>query len=170
MVSTSSIPRPTPIPTFKNFISQTRRQGTFIACLSKVGDVKLVVGDILVNDFALDGEKRIAYLASAEMHSVLMLGLDSGELKVVVGGVGEMTVTDLTSIRLGEGGKMFVSTNGGIAGPVNGTITEGGKVAEVDIGGQANGQVGQSGKTELQRFFERLQLQVLALKMSYVGS
>lgn len=39
----------------------------------------------------------------------------------------------LTSIRLVEGGKMHVLTNGGIAEPPNGTLTEGGKVIEIDV-------------------------------------
>lgn len=101
--------------------------------LKKVGKVELVKGDVEIDDFALDGEKRVAYLASGEVNSVLKLGLDTGKLEAVIGSVGDLTVAGVTSARLGDGGRLFISTNGGIVGPVNGTLTEGGKVIEIEL-------------------------------------
>lgn len=110
------------------------RVAVSLSSLTQVGQVEIVKAGVEVDDFALDAENDVAYLASGEVNSVLKLGLSSGVVETVVGGVGEMVVPGTTSVALGKGGKIYVTTNGGIVGPVNGTLTEGGKVVEVDVG------------------------------------
>lgn len=91
-----------------------------------------------IDDFALDPKKRVAYVASSK-NSVVQIPLDGvGEVKTLFGGLNETVLAGPTSVQLGRGwkeeGKIYVSTNGGLNGPVDGYYIEGGKVEEVDVG------------------------------------
>lgn len=114
-------------------ISVFYRVAVSLSTLTKVGQVE-IIASVEVDDFALDAENGVAYVASGEVNSVLKVGLSNGVVETVVGGVGELVVPGVTSVALGAGGKIFVTTNGGIVGPVNGALTEGGKVVEVYVG------------------------------------
>lgn len=103
-----------------------------------VGPLKTIQTGIAIDDFALDPVKGIAYVAAGSLNSVLSFSVGGGEVKVLYGGVNSTALPGPTSVQLGRGllgqGKVYVSTDGGLAGPVNGVFTEGGKVVEIEVG------------------------------------
>lgn len=108
-----------------------------LSTLKKVGPVETVKTNVSIDDFALDGQKGIAYLASGGENAVFKLALEDGSLETVVGGLNSTAVPGPTSVVLGRGKErdsIFVTTNGAVLAPVNGTYSEGGKVVEVEVG------------------------------------
>ncbi|EWZ38813.1 hypothetical protein FOCG_05203 [Fusarium oxysporum f. sp. radicis-lycopersici 26381] len=92
-------------------------------------------GVSFLDDFAFDAEGNI-YAASLFDNCVVFADTVSGTWKIVVGGLGEMTVAGATSVAFGREGHdkdiLYVTTSGAIANPVNGTETEGSKVVAID--------------------------------------
>lgn len=103
----------------------------------KTSKPEIVHRGMVIDDFALDAEKGIAWVAGRE-NEVVKIPLYGGQAEVVYGGLNEAKLAGPTSVVLGRGrnekGKIFVSTNGGLNGPVNGVFVEGGKVVELDVG------------------------------------
>ncbi len=107
-----------------------------VSKLEKVGPVEVVKSGVVVDDFALDAEKGVAFLAGGAVNSLLKLGLYDGSLETLFGGVNETVLPGPTSVALGVGGEnniAYITTDGGLMKSVNGYV-EGGKVMAVDVG------------------------------------
>ncbi|WZH50007.1 hypothetical protein QYS62_011237 [Fusarium acuminatum] len=89
-----------------------------------------------LDDFAFSSDGYI-YATSNFDNSVVRIDTKTGKWKTVVGGIHDMTVAGSTAVAFGNGKlgqkKMFVSTSGALAMPVDGTKTEGAKVVAVDL-------------------------------------
>lgn len=122
---------------FDNTATETfYRVPIFLSTLKKAGPVETVKANVSIDDFALDGEKCVAYLASGAENAVFTLGLEDGSLETVAGGLNETTVPGPTSVVLGRGQEkdsIFVTNNGAVLAPVGGIYSEGGKVVEVEV-------------------------------------
>jgi hypothetical protein len=107
--------------------------------MQKIGNVEIVKGNVTVDDFALDVEGGVAYLAGSADNALLRVGIDGGEVEILYGGLNETALPGPTSVAIGrgsgggKGGTVYVTTNGGLLAPVNGNFTEGGKVVAVDV-------------------------------------
>jgi sugar lactone lactonase YvrE len=92
---------------------------------------------MFMDDFAID-KRGTAWVCTNLGDTVLAVGQD-GEEETVVGSITQLTVAGDTSARFGRTpGKfdtLYVSTAGRSALPVNGTVTEGGKVVAIDTRG-----------------------------------
>ncbi|KAL6411021.1 Six-bladed beta-propeller TolB-like protein [Ilyonectria robusta] len=90
-----------------------------------------------LDDFAIDSD-GIIWACTNLNHTVEALG-PSGEYATVAGSSTELTVAGDTSAAFGRGKKdkqvLYVVTSGAWSKPVNGTITEGGKIVAVDTRG-----------------------------------
>jgi hypothetical protein len=87
-----------------------------LSTLKKTGPVENIKSAVTIDDFALDGEKGVAYLASGSSNAVFRLGLEDGSLETVVGGLNSTIVPGPTSVVLGKGkekGNIFVTTDDG---------------------------------------------------------
>ncbi|KAF2794541.1 hypothetical protein K505DRAFT_324682 [Melanomma pulvis-pyrius CBS 109.77] len=82
--------------------------------------------------FARDGT---AYVARPLANEVVAVKGSAGVVRTVVGNLNSSAVAGVTSVTVGRGkgdaGVVYVGTNGGLSGPVNGTFTEGGKVVGI---------------------------------------
>jgi hypothetical protein len=113
-----------------------------LSTLSKTGPVEVLANltsqGLTTDDFALDEQEGVAYLAS-QQNQILRVPLGGGEVVSVLGGLNQTVVAGPTSVQLARGdgceGTIYVTTNGGILSPVNGTYVEGGKVVAVDTKG-----------------------------------
>lgn len=114
-------------------------------CLStraKTGPVEILANltsqGLTTDDFALDPQHDIAYLA-CQQNQILRVPLGGGDVVSVLGGLNQTVVEGPTSVAVGRGcwceGSIYVTTNGGLQMPVNGTYTEGWKVVAVDTTG-----------------------------------
>ncbi|EPE25393.1 NHL repeat-containing protein [Glarea lozoyensis ATCC 20868] len=101
-----------------------------LSTLVPAGDVEILARNVTVDDFALDVRRGVAWLAGSAMNALLKVGLAGGEVEVVVGGGDGGVLPGPTSVAVGEGGEVFVSTSG----RVDGVVVEGGKVVRVDVG------------------------------------
>ncbi|PGH18182.1 hypothetical protein AJ80_04569 [Polytolypa hystricis UAMH7299] len=94
---------------------------------------KIAEFDVIVDDFAFD-EAGNAYIATANANTVLRVAPD-GSVSTLIGSISELTVAGATAAKFGRRPEdqdiLYVVTNGGQTGPVNG-VTEGGKVVAVN--------------------------------------
>ena len=103
--------------------------------LSKRGEVEVLVNGTSADDFAIDEQRGLLFLAVGESNEVVSVGLDGGSVKTVVGGLNESVVANPTSVAVGkEGDVVYVTTTGGLESKINGTFVEGGQVVEVWVG------------------------------------
>lgn len=113
-----------------------------LSTLNTTGPVEILTDAYGADDFTLDVEQGVAYLAYGAGASVLKIGLEGGDVTRVVGGLndtidGNATLTLLsgpTGVQLGRAGDglgwAYVSQNG----KNEGVYTEGGKVLAIDLG------------------------------------
>jgi hypothetical protein len=108
-----------------------------ISTLKPTGPIVPVKTDVVVDDFALDVERGVAYLASSNQNAVLQQPLDGGDYSILLGGTNSTELPGPTSVALGRGGGekgvIYVTTNGGLLAPINGTYSEGGKVVAIEL-------------------------------------
>jgi hypothetical protein len=95
----------------------------------------IVSCDLVCDDFSID-EKGNAFIAQNTGNALRKVTPD-GVSTIVVGGLNSTDLAGPTSARFsrkpGEKSVMYVTTCGGLAGPVNGTFVEGGKVVAIDV-------------------------------------
>ncbi|KAG0645893.1 hypothetical protein D0Z07_8056 [Hyphodiscus hymeniophilus] len=109
-----------------------------LSTLAKTGPVEILANftsaDLTTDDFALDEKEGYAYLA-CQQNQILRVPLGGGEAVSVLGGLNSTVVAGPTSVAVARGdeceGTIYVTTNGGLLTPVNGTFTEGGEVIAV---------------------------------------
>jgi len=98
------------------------------------GDVEAIASNCLVDDFTVDTKGQL-WLAQNFWNTVAAIKLD-GEVVGVAGHRDQLTVAGGTSCQFGRTEKdkhvLYVVTSGGLASPVNGVSTEGGKVVAID--------------------------------------
>jgi len=91
------------------------------------------------DDFAFTraGDAIVADGISNTVVKVTEIGTEKVEVEVVAGSKDQLIVPGGTAVSMGrrswDRDTAYVSTNGGLAEPVNGTLTEGGKVAAVRV-------------------------------------
>ena len=99
-----------------------------------VGDVEGLQMDTLADDFVFD-DKGNAWQAQNVLNTIVVRKVGGGMI-VAVGEVGELTVAGGASCQFGrtDGYKhiLYVTTTGGIAAPINGTVMERGKIVSID--------------------------------------
>ena len=98
------------------------------------GDAEVLVEDCLGDDFVFDGDGN-AWIAQNTMNTIAVVR-ESGEVTLVAGQKEKLDVSGGTACRFGrkEGEErlIYVTTTGALAEPINGKVTEGGKVVAVD--------------------------------------
>jgi hypothetical protein len=98
--------------------------------LSPSGPVQILSSNVTVDDFALDAQRGVAWLAGSATNSLLRIGLNGGEVVSLVGGGNSTVVAGPTSVGVGREGEVYVTTSGRF----NGGFIEGGKIVRVDVG------------------------------------
>ncbi|KAI9645679.1 hypothetical protein NHQ30_006421 [Ciborinia camelliae] len=114
-----------------------------LSTLNTAGPVEILTDAYGADDFTLDVEEGVAYLAYGTGASVLKIGLEGGDVSTVIGGLNdtvpgnanETLLSGPTSVQLGRAGDglgwAYVSQSGKTAG----VYTEGGKVLAIGVGG-----------------------------------
>jgi hypothetical protein len=104
------------------------------ATIEKVVEIKEAV---FLDDFAIGADGTI--WACENVANRLFAVRPDGSYKTVGGAVNQATVAGDTAATFGreksDRKTLYVVTSGGLAGPVNGTYTEGGKVVAIDTSG-----------------------------------
>ncbi|KIN03259.1 hypothetical protein OIDMADRAFT_27698 [Oidiodendron maius Zn] len=101
------------------------------------GTVEVLATGVLPDDFAVDKEGRL-WIAMNFRNQLSVLVPSSGNMVSVLGAEAQLTLPGPTSCAFGRRGLeevLFVATSGGLASPINGTLTEGGKIVAVDTKG-----------------------------------
>lgn len=97
----------------------------------------LATGDTLFDDFAFD-DAGTAWINTNTGNTIVAVGQD-GVSETVAGGLDQLTLAGGTDAVFGrgadDGGILYVGTSGGGAAPINGTVSEPGKVVAVDTTG-----------------------------------
>ncbi|KAI1081935.1 hypothetical protein F5B20DRAFT_39581 [Whalleya microplaca] len=90
-----------------------------------------------VDDFTFDQQGNI--WAATDLDNTVITILKNGSQMVTVGSPNELTIASDTAVKFGETPQdrhiLYVTTAGGIVNPVNGTVTEPGKVVAIDTRG-----------------------------------
>ena len=105
----------------------------------QTGHVEVIVNeplldDIAPDDLAIDAEGRYAYVTSTS-HQLLRITIPSGKTEIVAGEPETRVLPGPTSAQFGrtkgdvERGRLYISTNGGLAAPPEGGIVGGGVYA-----------------------------------------
>lgn len=106
------------------------------------GAAATVVNNAHGDDFIFDsaGNALVATNVLNSVDRIVTSGAGAGNISVLVGNVNSSTLAGSTAVQFGrtqwDRDVLYVTTTGGLASPVNGTYTEGGKV--VAITGLAN--------------------------------
>ncbi|KAL2669928.1 hypothetical protein Neosp_015094 [[Neocosmospora] mangrovei] len=99
------------------------------------GSVETILSGISMDDFALTPED-IAYIATVGRGEIVRVDLD-GNAVTVGGAATSLEIAGGTSARLATskeyGNILYVTTNGGLGAPVNGSVTEPAKVVAVKL-------------------------------------
>jgi uncharacterized protein YunC (DUF1805 family) len=97
-------------------------------------NAEAIASNCLVDDFTFDRKGQL-WLAQNFWNTVAVINLN-GEVLGVAGNKDQLTVAGGTSCQFGRTVKdqriLYVATSGGLASPVNGVSTEGGKVVAID--------------------------------------
>lgn len=96
----------------------------------KTGEATVITEGLAApDDFEIDEREVVAYVCNGFVNQVLRVGLESGEMEVVV------EVPGPTSVRFADGKKekVYASTIGGLLQYVEHNITVGGAVHEIEI-------------------------------------
>lgn len=94
--------------------------------------VEVISDGLTPDDFALLPDGSV-YVTTGAQNVVLHVALD-GSVEVVTGSLGSLTLASCTACQFGPEGKLYVTTAGGLEGPVNGTLLGPGSVVEIDLG------------------------------------
>ena len=101
------------------------------------GGAEVLAEDCLADDFCFDEGSNV-WITQNVLNTIVVLK-ESGELVVVAGQEENLDVCGGTACLFGrtKGTEhlLYVTTTGGLAGPIGGTLTEGGKVVAVDTNG-----------------------------------
>lgn len=93
---------------------------------------------VFVDDFAV-GEDGTLWAVSNDGNTIVAVSKDGKTIESVAGRFDQLTIAGGTAAAFGRGKKdrkvLYVSTAGGLDAPVNGTVTEPGKVVAVDTEG-----------------------------------
>jgi sugar lactone lactonase YvrE len=99
------------------------------------GAAAVVVQNGPGDDFAFDAAGT-AFVAQNANNTLQKITPD-GVATVVAGNLNSTELAGPTAVRLGrtsaDGSTLYITTTGGLAGPINGTFIEGGKVVAVDL-------------------------------------
>ncbi|KAF8858017.1 hypothetical protein BDZ45DRAFT_411069 [Acephala macrosclerotiorum] len=102
--------------------------------------IEALATGIAADDFALAEGTGLAYLTAGAENLVFRVPLEGGMPEHVLGGLNSTEVPNPTSVAVArgrggveEGGKLYITTTGGVENPVNGTYREGGKVLSYDL-------------------------------------
>jgi hypothetical protein len=105
-----------------------RPNATVRTVASKIG--------IAVDDFAFDNDDNL-WTAGGNTVAMLPAAGDASKTDikpvVVVGSESSLTVAGSTSVRFADASLLYVTTDGGMAAPVNGSVVEAGKLVAVDL-------------------------------------
>ncbi|QKX56650.1 uncharacterized protein TRUGW13939_03756 [Talaromyces rugulosus] len=105
-----------------------RPNATVRTVASKIG--------IAVDDFAFDGDDNL-WTAGGNTVAMLPAAGDASKTGIkpviVVGSESSLTVAGSTSVRFADASLLYVTTDGGMAAPVNGSVVEAGKIVAVDL-------------------------------------
>jgi hypothetical protein len=108
-----------------------------LSTLQTTGPVETLATGTAGDDFTLDPEEGVAYIANGDTNSIDRIPLAGGKVTTILGGVNQTIVEGPTSIALGRGltdkGIKYITTDGGLLQPINGTFTEGGRVVAVVV-------------------------------------
>ncbi|KAK9437114.1 hypothetical protein VB005_11932 [Metarhizium brunneum] len=102
-----------------------------------VAPFETISSDILGDDFAIDRQGN-AYIAANSKNEVVRVSR-RGRTKVIAGSLNSTLVPGPTSAIFGKlpssSGKqvLYVTTAGGLTGPINGTYVEGGKIIALEV-------------------------------------
>jgi len=111
------------------------RRGDVEASIEKYADLNALA--TFVDDFAVGEDGTIWALTNFD--NTVIAVRPGGKAEIVVGSRGELTVAGAPAAAFGRGKKdreiLYVSTAGALGAPVNGTITEPGKIVAVDTKG-----------------------------------
>jgi hypothetical protein len=102
---------------------------------SAVRPAQVVVENGLCDDFIFDTMGNAFVTTNAD--NTLQMITPEGAVTVVVGNLNSTQLVGPTAVQFGrthqDKSTLYITTNGGISGPVNGTFTEGGEVVAVDL-------------------------------------
>lgn len=93
-----------------------------------------------VDDFALTLDGNAAFFAHANYDQIGAENLIHGVVSVVAGKVNTTEIAEPTAVWIGRTaadkakGRLYVTTAGGLASPINGTIMVGGQLLAIDMG------------------------------------
>ncbi|EEU34473.1 uncharacterized protein NECHADRAFT_55444 [Fusarium vanettenii 77-13-4] len=121
------------------YYASTSNQTFFRVPITKdfaiAGSVEIILSGIFMDDFALTPE-GIAYIATVGRGEIIRVDPD-GNAVTVGGAATSLDIAGGTSARLatskGYGNILYVTTNGGLGAPVNGSVTEPAKVVAVKL-------------------------------------
>lgn len=103
-----------------------------------IGKVEMLEKGTNVDDFTIDS-KGNAWFAENSFNQLGVINVKGGVVRTALGSIDQTTVPGPTSCAFGRGHDdretLYVVTSGGLAGPINGTITTGGNVIAVDTKG-----------------------------------
>lgn len=98
------------------------------------GDVEIIAQGLIGDDFCFDRDNN-AWITQNPFNTITVSKAKGG-LVTVAGKIDRMDVAGVTACQFdrksGNEHLLYVVTNGGLGGPVNGTEVEGGKVAVID--------------------------------------
>ncbi|KAI0484231.1 hypothetical protein GGR56DRAFT_662487 [Xylariaceae sp. FL0804] len=102
------------------------------AAVETVAD--LSASTAFIDDFVISGAN--IFVTTNSNNQLMAVEISSGQSEVVAGSPQQLTVAGDTACAFGRGPAyekyLFVTTNGALKAPVNGTVSEGGKVVAID--------------------------------------
>jgi hypothetical protein len=98
----------------------------------QTGHTEVITSGFILDDFYLTPDGR-AYLATNSENRLFEV-LPEGNIRLVAGGLNELTVAGLTAVTASQDGRiLYVTTNGGMSAPVSCATVEPGKVVAVRL-------------------------------------
>ncbi|KAL1845630.1 hypothetical protein Daus18300_014485 [Diaporthe australafricana] len=94
--------------------------------------VEIIAGGLTPDDFALLPDGSV-YLTTGANNTVAHVAVD-GTVNTVAGSLESLQLASSTACQFGPGGKLYVTTAGGLEGAVNGTLFGPGNIVEINLG------------------------------------
>ncbi|MCJ1359841.1 MAG: hypothetical protein MMC33_009844 [Icmadophila ericetorum] len=88
------------------------------------------------DDFIIDKRTGAAYLATQTGNSIARITLQ-GEQRIIAGNSDSTAIAEPTAVQFGrtsvDRNVLYVTTGGGLGGPINGTVSVGGQLVAIDL-------------------------------------
>ncbi|PSN59388.1 hypothetical protein BS50DRAFT_579981 [Corynespora cassiicola Philippines] len=105
-----------------------------LSTLQKISPVQVLNDAIAIDDFAIDADNNVAYVAGGRQNTLYSIPLPGGQAEPMIGSLNQTILAGPTSTAIGRG-VVYIATSGSSQQNPQSGFSEGAKIVAVEVGG-----------------------------------